>query len=508
MRIVLANWAKIWHGAVKGGGVNGYCQALGLELVKRGHEVVSFCSGTSPGPSKADAPDGPRMFVRRHPDWRGISVYEVVGSPVRAPSRRQFPRPGPETSAPRLEALVRDFLAALSPDVIHFHSLEGFSAGCVEAAAASGANVLFSLHNYHPICPQVYLMQGKRIACTNYDNGHCCVGCLTRFDPPAPEEAPVDPVVVDDPALINSPMPGPERDPRTLGLPVVDESVFDQTDPFLRPVLNIPTAEPSSDKPPNAYARRRAAMVAALNQCDRVLGVSTFVTEKFEAMGVDRRRLLTMPIGTRMVELAERLRRAIEPPAPFDDAATRLVRLVFLGFHNAYKGLDLLADSLQLLPAETLGRFHLCIHALGGESIEPRFRRLEARLGRLTWTPGYRYEDIPWLVGGADIGIVPSVWWDNAPQTVFEFLACRVPVLGAELGGIPDFVKHGVNGLLFRGNDRHDLARKLESIITHPAMLTRLRANIKPPKSMTAHVRELESLYKVVRLARAGRGGV
>ncbi|MCC6285935.1 MAG: glycosyltransferase [Phycisphaerales bacterium] len=503
MRIVLVNWAKIWHGATRGGGVNGYCQSLALELAQRGHDVVSLNSGVT---RVKTADDQPRMFVRRHPDWSGIRVFEIVGSPVRAPSKLQFDRPSAEISAPKLEAIVAGFLAGLRPDVVHVHSLEGLSAGCIGAAKASGASVLFSLHNYHTICPQVYLMKGRRLACLDFENGHECVGCPTRFDAPTASESLADPFAVREPRDIAEPWPGPSPDPRTIALPVVEAPAarLDPTDPFNRPVLNIPAPEPPSEKPPNVYARRREAMVRALNHCDRVLAVSRFVLEKFEAMGVERPRLQLMPIGTRMVELVERNRSAIAPPQPIDPDAPRPARIIFIGYHNAYKGLPLLADALDLCSPEILGRIHLGIHALGGETIEPRFRRIESRLARLTFTAGYDYHDIPFLVGGADLGIVPSVWWDNGPQTVFEFLACRVPVLGAELGGIPDAVRPGVNGMLFRGNDARDLARRIDGLIRDPVALARLRAGVTPPKSMGAHVREIETLYKVCRLSGSG----
>jgi glycosyltransferase involved in cell wall biosynthesis len=91
---------------------------------------------------------------------------------------------------------------------------------------------------------------------------------------------------------------------------------------------------------------------------------------------------------------------------------------------------------------------------------------------------------------------VPSVWWDNAPQTVMEFHACGIPVIGAELGGIPDFVRDGVNGLLFRGNDRWDLARRLAEVIRRPGVLAELRGTVRPPKTMAQHGTELEREYQ------------
>jgi glycosyltransferase involved in cell wall biosynthesis len=169
--------------------------------------------------------------------------------------------------------------------------------------------------------------------------------------------------------------------------------------------------------------------------------------------------------------------------------------MAFMGYNNWYKGLQMLADSLDLLTPEVLGRIHLHVYALEGQQMESQFRTMEPRLGGLTIRHGYRYEEIPSLLAGVDLGLVTSVWWDNAPQTVMEFAACGIPVLAAALGGIPDFVRDGENGLLFRGNDRWDLARVLAWITRNPGEIARLRTGVHPPKDMAEHAIELEQMY-------------
>src|SRR5262245_25915331 len=125
MRVVLINWAKIWDGAPVGGGVNGYCQSLGLELLQRGHDVIYLCAGTqfTPDPSVSEIRPGPCM-VRRHPDWIGIKVFEIVNSPVLAPAGYQFRAPAAEINAPALEARVSELMTLLTPDVVHLHNIE------------------------------------------------------------------------------------------------------------------------------------------------------------------------------------------------------------------------------------------------------------------------------------------------------------------------------------------------------------------------------------------------
>jgi glycosyltransferase involved in cell wall biosynthesis len=77
-----------------------------------------------------------------------------------------------------------------------------------------------------------------------------------------------------------------------------------------------------------------------------------------------------------------------------------------------------------------------------------------------------------------------------------EFFACRLPVVAAELGGIPDLVKHGINGLLHRGNDREALAKTLSEVVANPNRLLELRRNVRPPRSMAEHAAAMEVVYK------------
>lgn len=472
MRVLLMNWARIEDGASHGGGVNGYCLGIARGLTRAGHRVLSIASGNRYDPAQ------PGCRLETRPAFEGIECREIINSPVIAPSMAQFKEPLGEIASPELERCFDQALAQLRPDVLHVHNIEGYSIGCVLAALNRGIRVVYSLHNYHTLCPQVYFMQGHRRPCFSFDNGHACATCIQPVDS-AVERARRDPRTgrSEPPSPLPPPPPAPPPPWETIDRPA------------WQPLLNVIEPEPASSRIPNEYASRRQAMVALLNRCDQVLAVSDFVRRKFESMGVSPGVLRTLRIGTAMVEWA-----ASTPSTP---APQPCLRLAFVGYHNWFKGLPMLLDSLELLTPEYLSRIHLTVMALNLRMVEPHLRRLEPRLAGLRTAPEYQPDDLPAALAGIDLGVVPSVWWDNAPQTVMEFQACGVPVLAAELGGIPEFVRHGVDGLLFRGNDRWALARQIAEVIRQPELVVALRGGVRPPKTIAEHVVELEQVYGV-----------
>jgi len=523
IRILMLNWAKVADGAVAGGGANGYCQGLASELASRGHEVSYLSSGLTYTAS-ADGKGKGLCEIRRLDDWRGIRVFEVLNSPVLAPGVYQFRNPLGEVSDPVLETEVARVVRLISPDVVHFHNIEGFTSGCVGAirSALPEARIVFSLHNYHTVCPQVNLMQQGRRLCTNFENGWACPSCAPDAEPhaellqrslPDGGAGRIVPLPQRAKAWVDSFRPAQRILKPVPGTPVTKATdcagARRAMEPLIVPsvechggangmfesgvALNTVTTEPPCDLPLNNFGLRRAAMVQMLSSCDRVLAVSDFVRQKFEALGVAAGPMRMMQIGSRLADAVNR-EPALRTTPRFGEEG-RPLRLVFMGYHNFVKGLHVLVEALELLDGCVSARIEFHVYAKDVEPMEPRLRRLGLRLAGLKLLHGYRPDEIPALLAGKDVGVVPSVWWDNGPQTVMEFMACGLPVIGAEMGGIPEWVRNGENGWTFRGNDPSALARVIESIVQSPAEFRRIAAAVTAQKGMLEHAAEIEWAY-------------
>ena len=70
------------------------------------------------------------------------------------------------------------------------------------------------------------------------------------------------------------------------------------------------------------------------------------------------------------------------------------------------------------------------------------------------------------LYGEADIFILPSLWYENQPLTIIEAMASGLPVIGSNIGGIPEMVVDDKTGYLFECGNSEDLAKKIESLIS------------------------------------------
>lgn len=104
------------------------------------------------------------------------------------------------------------------------------------------------------------------------------------------------------------------------------------------------------------------------------------------------------------------------------------------------------------------------------------------------------------LIAKAMFVVVPSEWYENSPLVIYEPFCLGTPVIGAEIGGIPEFINEGENGLLFTSGDIDQLREKMQWAVTHPDRLLEMgrqarafaEAHFKPEN----HYQWLYSLYQ------------
>ncbi len=127
-------------------------------------------------------------------------------------------------------------------------------------------------------------------------------------------------------------------------------------------------------------------------------------------------------------------------------------------------------------------------------------------LGRL---PGH---EVDRLLAGSRAAVVPSEWAENAPMAVLEPMALGRPVIATRMGGIPEQIRDGVDGVLVDAGDKRQLAAALRVLADDAALADRLGRSARERATTTfgpqAHLDGLLDVYSsVTRLGRRTEGG-
>ena len=81
--------------------------------------------------------------------------------------------------------------------------------------------------------------------------------------------------------------------------------------------------------------------------------------------------------------------------------------------------------------------------------------------------------DVPDLIRAADVFTLTSVS-EAASLTLLEAMASALPVVVTDVGGNPELVRHGVEGLLFPRGDAAGCAAAFRRLFADPALAARL----------------------------------
>jgi len=81
------------------------------------------------------------------------------------------------------------------------------------------------------------------------------------------------------------------------------------------------------------------------------------------------------------------------------------------------------------------------------------------------------------VIRNSMFAVVPSEWYENCPYSVLETFALGKPVIGSDIGGIPELIDDGINGLLFEAGNSQELSEKIAYLISRPRLREQMGRN-------------------------------
>jgi glycosyltransferase involved in cell wall biosynthesis len=82
---------------------------------------------------------------------------------------------------------------------------------------------------------------------------------------------------------------------------------------------------------------------------------------------------------------------------------------------------------------------------------------------------------LPEILSAADVFLLPSQQ-ESFGLSALEAMACEVPVIATNIGGIPEVVRHGETGYVAELGDIHRMAKYCVELLTSPKKLDAFRA--------------------------------
>ncbi len=235
-----------------------------------------------------------------------------------------------------------------------------------------------------------------------------------------------------------------------------------------------------------AVESRAAFLREALQRVAAIISPSEFLRSVFIQAGVAPDRIVFSRQGHDFPALTAAM--LDKPPAD-------QLRVGYLGQIAPHKGVHVLFEALRRLPGAPLR-----VKAYGDLTKFPRYaerlRRMAADDARLQLVGTYGREDVSLVLRELDVIVIPSLWYENSPNSILEAFAHRTPVIASNLGGMAELVRDGQNGLLFAPGDADDLAGQLRRLLDEPGLKSALRANISPVKSVAEEMDTLELFYR------------
>ena len=102
-----------------------------------------------------------------------------------------------------------------------------------------------------------------------------------------------------------------------------------------------------------------------------------------------------------------------------------------------------------------------------------------AGAGRIAFRGSLTRDDALRAVAGAEAALLSSDW-ENLPHSAVEALSVGVPVVSTAVGGVPEVVRDGQNGLLVQPGDPEALAVALRRVLEEPGLRDRLASAARP----------------------------
>lgn len=382
----------------RSGGLTKFCVDLMEQQEKEGHEVSLLWPGEISLLHN-------RTTIKYHGKNGVINSFEII-NPTPVPydegitEIEVFMYMGDES-------IYRVFLERLKPDIIHVHTLMGIHKALFTAAQSMNIRVVFSAHDFFPICPKVTMFQNGKV-CENVDSCECCAECNSTA------------LSLCQITILQSRQYRALKDVR-----FIKKLRKQHRDSYL--------SEESVREDQKAHTKRTALDYQILRNHYKSLVEMASVIHYNSSLTQSIYQRYLHPVGPKevLVPITHSSIRDCKKVKQFEHD----LRITYLGPSGKAKGFFMLRDALERLwNDKENGRQDFCLNIYFQPPEQKTYMKIHDR---------YSYSQLGEIFENTDVLVAPSILYETFGYTVLEALSYGVPVIVSDTVGAKDVIPDG-----------------------------------------------------------------
>ena len=418
------------------GGVERYVDTLCQSLAGSGIENVVACPGSS---IVNYVYQGVRVHRFATRPGQTNEILDAEGDPVSAASFAQL-------------------LELEKPSIVHFHTRSEFiNVRCLREVRRRGIPAISTFHDPSDYCERGTLMRWGNSPCDGRIRPKVCAACvLNGKETPKPLA-----LLIATTSRLTSPLA------RLPSLPSA-----------LKRVLRIEPQMHQIKRTTEEWLEGMSCVAVLNNWSQHPL------------------RLNGMPLK-RIRQVRHGLVHRSDDAPPKSIASSLPLRLAIFGPFDCNSGFDLIASAMRMAPELPIT---LDLYPSPFVSVDRTAQRL---LDHAMSDPRITYrEEVPpsksvEVMRNYHALLVPTRRMETGPLVVLEAFAAGIPVIGSNFGGISEWVKDELNGLLVADSLTVEAWKHvLNRLVAEPELLPRLRAGVRPPRTMADVASKMLEIYR------------
>jgi glycosyltransferase involved in cell wall biosynthesis len=361
----------------------------------------------------------------------------------------------------RIGNIFSEIVDKVKPDIAHIQHLLYLSTTIVDELKKRNIPIIFTLHDYWLFCPQGQLLKKDLSICNNDYSG--CFNCIQH-------QLCIRKNIFNYYYLLQ----------RFLS----DNLLQWIKNNYLNYAKNSFLSPEDSIKQIN---KRSSYMRDICSKIDLFISPSEFLRERFIKFGIPENKIIFSQYGFNLEYFKEKQK-----------THSNKLRFACIGNILPAKGAHILIETFNKIKDYNV-ELKIYGEVSSYKGLLENYLRYIKRLAKnknIRFMGGFNNKYVASIFKEIDVLIVPSIWYENSPLVIQEALASNTAVIASNIGGIPELIVDGRNGLLFKSNDADCLYEKVKQIIDNPSLLEEFRKNTNAPKDIKQSAIEMEGIYR------------